>query len=405
MTSATSRKILVSGASIAGPAMAYWLNRYGFDVTVVERAPTVRLGGYPIDIRGSAISVVERMGLLPILRDAHIRTGSISFLDDDGSAMKVVPPEEVSGGTEGFDVEIPRWTLSTLLYDASNGAADYRFGESIAHIDDRPDAAIVTFESGKQEAFDLVIGTDGLHSNTRRLAFGAKEQFLTYMGYTFIGFTMPNFLGMSHGAAIRPAIGRMAALYAVRDSEMIHAFFNVVRDFPSEAELTSIDVQRALFREIYREDAGIVPEMLKALDTADDVYFDAVSQVHMPRWGKGRVAVIGDAAYAPSFLTGQGSSLALVGAYVLAGELASHENHEDSFEAYERIVRGFIETNQRLASFRGSQFVPNSQAEYDGLISRLGTIQVSGDDAYAQERRLAHNSLELPDYSGLEMVT
>ena len=405
MMRAAGRKILVSGASIAGPAIAYWLNRYGFDVTVIERAATVRLGGYPIDIRGSAIPVVERMGLLPALRQAHIHTGSITFVDDDGGIIRKVRPEEMSGGTEGFDVEIPRWSLSSLLYDASKGQADYRFNESITSIDDRTDGATVTFQSGAKQKFDVVIGADGLHSNTRRLVFGPEDQFLNYLGYTFVGFTMPNTLGLSHGAALRPAIGRLAALYAVRDSDTLHAFFNVARDFPTEGELADVNVQRALMREIYRGDGWVIPEMLDVLDKADDVYFDTVSQIHMPKWSSGRTALLGDAAYAPSFLTGQGSSLSLVGAYILAGELASHENHEDAFQAYERKARDFVEANQRLAAYRGSQFIPNDQAEFEGLRSRLATLQVGGDNARAEEKRRAHNSLELPDYCELERVS
>ena len=400
----TRKRILVSGASIAGPALAYWLTRYGCDVTVVERAPTVRLGGYPIDIRGSAIPVVERMGLMPALKAAHIETGSITFVAEDGSTIRKVPPEEVSGGTEGYDVEIPRWSLSSLLYDASRNEADYRFNESIASIENRPQDALVTFQSGRQEMFDIVVGADGLHSNTRALAFGDEAQFLKYLGYTFVGFTMPNILGLSHGAALRPAIGRLAALYAVRDADTLHAFFNIARDVPSDSELSSVDVQRALMREIYAGDGWVVPQMLEVLDTAEDIYFDTVSQVHMPRWSTGRVALIGDAAYAPSFLTGQGSSLSLVGAYILAGEIAAHDDHAEAFDAYEKKARNFIETNQYLASYRGSQFIPNDQAEFDMLLARLKTMQVGGDNARAEQKRQAHNSLDLPDYSPYELV-
>lgn len=404
MTIPQRKKILVSGASIAGPTAAYWLHRYGFDVTVVERAPVVRGGGYAIDIRGTAIGVVERMGLLTELKKAHIHTADIHFMAADGTTLRTVKPEELTGGVEGYDLELPRGTLSEMLYEASKHTVEYRFNESIESLDDASDGVYVTFKAGGREKFDLVIGADGLHSNTRKLAFGPEEQFLHYLGYTFTGFTMPNIFGLSHGAAFYSAVNRMAALYAVKQSETIHGFFTIACENPSVEELSSADLQRQIMRKRYSSDGWVIPKMLEAFETADDIYFDSVSQIRMPCWSKGRVALIGDAAAAPSFMTGQGSSVALVAAYVLAGELASHANHQDGFAAYERVAREFVDRNQEAASYRDWQFIPNTPVEAEALKNRLKTMEFGKPDEKTKRMREAHVCLNLPDYTDLEIV-
>jgi 2-polyprenyl-6-methoxyphenol hydroxylase-like FAD-dependent oxidoreductase len=345
------------------------------------------------------------MGILPALREAHIHTSNVVFKESDGSTLRAIKPEELTGGTEGFDVEVPRGVLSSLLYEVSRQYVEYHFNDSIASVDDRTDAILVTFESGSRQEYDLVIGADGLHSRTRQLAFGPEDQFLRYLGYTFAGFTMPNTLGLAETLTIYPAVERMAALYAIRKDEPLHGFLNICRDHPTVEELRSVDAQRRIMNDAFRGDGWAVPQILEAFATADDIYFDSVSQIHMPRWSKGRFALVGDAAYAPSFLTGQGSSLALVGAYVLAGELASHKQHDDAFDGYERICRDFIERNQQTTKVRGSQFVPNSPDEDRALRERLATMKFGASNKAAEEKREIHNSLVLPDYAGLEIAS
>jgi 2-polyprenyl-6-methoxyphenol hydroxylase-like FAD-dependent oxidoreductase len=388
-------KILVSGASIAGPAVAYWLQRYGFTVTVVEHAQALRGGGYPIDIRGTALDVVERMGVYPRLRAAHIDTRQLTFLDVDGVPIVSLEPQAVVGGAEGRDIEVRRGDLAAALYDATRDDVTYRFGDSIEALDEDADGVEVTFRSGLRRRFDLVIGADGLHSRTRALAFGPEEQFHRYLGYCFAGFTMPNPLGLSHEGVMWNAPGRAAALYAVGDHPHVHGFLNFALPEPPFAAFRDPAAQRELVAAVFAADGWEVPDMVRAMRAADDLFFDVISQIRMPAWSRGRVALVGDAAYAPSFLTGQGSSLALVGAYMLAGALATARDHGTAFADYERGTRGFVEQNQALVAEGDALLFPTTAealARRDALLRRGNvTPQAAG--------RPEHSALTLPAFA------
>ena len=388
-------KILVSGASIAGPAVAYWLQRYGFTVTVVEHAQALRGGGYPIDIRGTALDVVERMGVYPRLRAAHIDTRRLTFLDVDGAPIVSLEPQAVVGGAEGRDIEVRRGDLAAALYDATRDDVTYRFGDSIEALDEDADGVDVTFRSGLRRRFDLVIGADGLHSRTRALAFGPEEQFHRYLGYCFAGFTMPNPLGLAHEGVMWNAPGRAAALYAVGDHPQVHGFLNFALPEPPFAAFRDPAAQRELVAAVFAADGWEVPDMVRAMRAADDLFFDVISQIRMPAWSRGRVALVGDAAYAPSFLTGQGSSLALVGAYMLAGALATARDHGTAFADYERGTRGFVEQNQALVAEGDALLFPTTAealARRDALLRRRDvTPQAAG--------RPEHSALTLPAFA------
>ncbi|MEU3914435.1 FAD-dependent monooxygenase [Streptomyces sp. NPDC029721] len=387
------RHILVSGAGIAGPALAYWLHRQGSDVTVVEKAPAVRGGGYPVDIRGTALEVVRRMGLLPQLRRAHIRTRRITFLGTDGTSVAALRPEVLAGGTRS-DLEVPRGKLTSLLHDAVRDDVTFVFNDSVAALDDRPDRVEVTFRSGARRDFDLVIGADGLHSQTRRLTLGPEEPFHHYLGYCFTGFTLPNHLGLAHEGVVWNAPGRSAALYAFGAGEHVHGFLNFSRPDPPFEAFRSPGAQRELVAETFRDQQWEVPRLVAAMRSADDQFFDVVSQIHMPRWSAGRVALVGDAAYAPSFLTGQGTSLALVGAYLLAGELARNPNHREAFEAYERAARPFVTANQELVTKGDASLFPRTEEALSRRNDALRTLSALPADT----PRPAHSALVLPDY-------
>ncbi|WP_158813197.1 FAD-dependent monooxygenase [Methylocapsa sp. S129] len=398
---AKSRSVLISGASIAGPALAYWLDRYGFDVTVVERAAAIRSGGYPIDVRGTAIDVVERMGVLSQLQAAHIHTRRLTFVDADGNPIAAIAPEDLSGGAAGRDIELPRGELTSVLYDLTRDReVRYRFDDSIDALEDDGAGVDVRFRSGAEQRFDIAIGADGMHSNTRALAFGPEAPFNRYLGFCFNLFSLPNDLGLSHEAVVYAEPGRLAGVYAVGDSRTLHAFLNFATDEPPFHSNTDLDKQRQRTAEIFGGGGWIIRRLVAAMQRADDLFFDTVSQIHMPRWSSGRVALVGDAAHAPSFLSGQGSSLALVGAYVLAGELAAHADPVDAFASYERIARPFMEANQALASREGgSLLMPRTPEELDARNATLAAMQASGEaPSHSEGSGQAHNSLRLPDY-------
>lgn len=384
--------VLISGASIAGPALAYWLNRYGFDVTVVERAGAPRGGGYPIDVRGTALGVVERMGILPRLQAAHVDSRKITFLNADGTPITSVQPDAFTGGVEGRDLEVRRGDLTEALYGTVRDDVEFLFDDSVGTIEEHEHGVDVTFLGGGRRAFDLVVGADGLHSNTRKLAFGPEEQFHRYLGYCFAGFTMTNDFGLSHEAVLWNTPGRTAALYAVGGGEQLHGFLNfALPEAPFDAFRDPV-AQRDLVASVFAGDGWEIPRMVADMNAADDLFFDVISQIHLPRWSTGRVALVGDAAYAPSFLTGQGSSLALVGAYMLAGELAAQPDHQSAFTAYERGTREYVRLNQALVTEGGATMFPNTA---DALEQRNAMLR-DLSSLPADEGKPAYTALTLP---------
>lgn len=389
-------KILISGASIAGPTLGYWLAEYGFDVEIVERSSEVRGGGYPIDLRGSAMIVADRMGMTDQLRRAHLDIEALTLFDRGGEAIVALRPEEFSGGTQGLDVEVPRGDLAMLLYERTRDRCTYHFNDHVVALDDRGDAVEVEFKSGRRERYLYVIGADGLHSSTRGFALGPEDAFVRHLGYFFIGFTLPNIFGLDREQQVFSTVGRMAGLSSLRSNDRIAALLTVAADeMPSAAE-RDIDTQRRRFRAHFGEDGWHIPRLLEELDRADDAYCDTVSQIRMPAWSKGRIALTGDAAHAPSFITGQGSSLALAGAYVLAGELARHfDDPAAAFARYEAEYRPFAEANQNLAGKRW-QFIPTDP---ESELQRNQRLRESGlPTAPMEQKRAIHNGLEIKDY-------
>ncbi|MET8684583.1 FAD-dependent monooxygenase [Streptomyces sp. NPDC004732] len=388
------RTALISGASIAGPALAFWLNRHGYAVTVVEKAGALRGGGYPIDVRGTALEVVRRMGILPRLREAHIELRRLTFLDADGGEVASVAPHSLTGGAAGRDLEVRRGDLTDALYTAVRDDVEFLFGDSIDTFEQSGHGVDVTFRGGSRRTFDVVFGADGVHSRTREFLFGPEEQFHRYLGYCFAGFTMRNTFGLSHEVKMWNTPGRAAALYATGDHDEVHAFLNFAHPEPPFDAFRNPQAQRDLVAAVFADAGWEVPGMLAALRDADDLFFDAVSQIRMPRWSSGRVALVGDAAYAPSFLTGQGSSLALVGAYMLAGSLADRD-HATGFAAYEHDTRGFVTVNQDQVGKGDAPLFPTTARaleQRNAVLRRLSVLPATAE-------RPAHSALTLPEFT------
>jgi 2-polyprenyl-6-methoxyphenol hydroxylase-like FAD-dependent oxidoreductase len=395
VSTTAKRTVLISGASISGPALAYWLHRSGFAVTVVEKAGALRDGGYPIDVRGTAIEVARRMGILPQLRDAHIDSRRYTFLNADGSEVASLNPHAVAGSAEGQDLEVRRGDLATILYATVRDDVEFLFGDSIDTLDQTEQGVDVTFHSGQRRTFDLIVGADGMHSHTRESLFGPEDRFHRYLGYCFAIFTMPNAFGLSRELMMWNTPGKAAALYAVGGDDELHAFLIFHQPEPPFDVLRNPDAQRDLVATVFADAGWEVPRMVKALRDADDLFFDTAGQIRMPHWSSGRVALVGDAAYAPSFLTGQGSSLALVGAYMLANALATNRDHTAAFAAYERDVRGFVAMNQALVDDGAATLFPTTAQALEQRNSMLRDL-VTMPSATA---RPAHSALTLPEFA------
>lgn len=347
--------VLISGASIAGPALAHWLSRAGFEVTIVEKAAAPRAGGYPVDLRGTGVDVVRRMGLLPTLQDRHIDLRRFSFLDPDDTQVAVVGPED--DADREHHLEVRRGDLVDAVVAGVRDRVEIRFEDWIETLEESADGIDVVLHSGLRRRFDLVIGADGVHSRTRALRFGPEDQFHRYLGYVFAIYTIPNLAGadghrLEREIKMWSAPGETVAAYAVGDED-VHVFLNLHRPGLTSEQRRDAEAQRAVVTDAFTtprwRSSNPVAGFVQAMTEADDLFLDTATQIRMPRWSRGRVALVGDAAYAPSFLTGQGTSLAMVGAYVLAQALATSPDHRTAFDAYERGLRGFVTANQALA--------------------------------------------------------
>ncbi|MYS92405.1 MULTISPECIES: FAD-dependent monooxygenase [Streptomyces] len=395
VSTTAKRTVLISGASISGPALAYWLHRSGFAVTVVEKAGALRDGGYPIDVRGTAIEVVRRMGILPHLQDAHIDSRRFTFLNADGSEVASLTPRAVAGGVEGQDLEVRRGDLAANLYAIVRDDVEFLFGDSIDTLDQSERGVEVRLHSGQRRTFDLVVGADGMHSHTRESLFGPEEQFHRYLGYCFAIFTMPNTFGLARELVLWNTPGKAAALYAVGDNDELHAFLNFHQPEPPVDALRDPDAQRDLVATIFAGAGWEVPGLIQAMRDADDLFFDTAGQIRMPHWSSGRAALVGDAAYAPSFLTGQGTSLALVGAYMLANALATHRDYTAAFAAYERDMREFVAMNQALVDNGAATLFPTTVR----ALEQRNTILRDLVTMPSASARPAHSALTLPEFA------
>lgn len=349
----TNRRVLISGASVAGPALAFWLHRHGFTPTVVERAPEPRDGGYAVDFRGASLRVLDRMGLLEQVEAAATRMGEVTYVDGADRPLVVTPPTFQSG-----ELEILRGDLAGILHEATKDNVEYVFGDSITGVLERGDGVTVTFEHGEPREFDLVIGADGLHSNVRSLVFGDESRYRRDLGYYVSIFTVPNHLGLDHAGRFYNEPNRTIGVYSARDNTEAKALFWFGSP-PLDYDHRDVEQQRRIVEETFGGAGWETSKLLEAMREAPDFYFDSASQIVLDSYSRGRVALVGDAAYCAAPLSGMGTSLAIVGAYVLAGELAAAAgDHTTAFAAYETEMRGFVDVCQKLAQGNGKWFVP-----------------------------------------------
>jgi 2-polyprenyl-6-methoxyphenol hydroxylase-like FAD-dependent oxidoreductase len=352
--------VLISGASIAGPTLAFWLARGGFDVTVVERAPAPRPGGQAIDVRGPALTVIDRMGLLDRVASLRTHMKGMSTLDVDGREIERTTERTVSGGRfDSGDIEIMRDDLANLLLGASRDTIEYIYDDTIATLDQDADGVAVTFQHSPPRRFDLVIGADGLHSNVRRLLFGEERSFIRPLGIGLVIYTAPNILNLRDWQlAFRDEISGYV-IYPTRDNGELRVNLGFGMEW-EEFKRGDMQAQKDLILQRCAHLRGDIPRLLAALRDVDDFYFGPLAQVRMAAWSRGRVTLSGDAAHCPSPFSGQGTSLALVGAFVLGRELARNAgDHATAFARYEARMRPFVLLNQDMVSVERQGPIPD----------------------------------------------
>lgn len=386
--------VLISGAGIAGPCLAYWLARHGHQATIVERAPALRTGGYIVDFWGAGFDVAERMGLVPAIFEAGYDMEEVRQVDRNGKRLSGLPVSVLKRLTNGRFTSLPRSELSALIFRSLGDRVETIFDDSITAIDDRPDAVHVQFERSSPRSFDLVVGADGLHSQVRRLVFGDHHE--RYLGIKVAAFASTGYRPRDEGVYLmHTELGQQVGRFSMRDDRMLFLF--VFKD-PSPELPATIDGQKALLRERFSRSGWEAASILAALDGADNVYLDRVSQIQMERWTRGRVALVGDAAFCVSLLAGQGSALAMVAAYILAGELArATGDHASAFSRYHERLHGFISGKQRAAVRFAPFFAPTSRFGMfvRNQVMKLMAVPFVSKLAIGRELR---DSIELPDY-------
>ncbi|MFG2502684.1 FAD-dependent monooxygenase [Streptomyces sp. NPDC048441] len=391
--------VLISGASIAGPALALWLSRYGARVTVIEKASALRAGGFAVDFRGDVHrTVLRRMGIWDEVHRRQTHMGRQTVVDADDKECVDLPAFMMSG-----DVEIFRGDLSKILHERTSAGTDsveYVFGDSIASLTEDSEGVDVTFDHGAPRRFDLVVGADGLHSHTRRLAFGDESRYLHHLGFYVAGFDMPNDLGLDRTARMYSEPGRMAAINNYDGAPDRAGGFLVFRSEQLAYDRHDVGEQKTLIADRFTEMGWQhTPKVLAALDKADDLYFDAIAQIHVDRLSKGRVVLLGDAGYGAT-MGGIGTGTALVCAYVLAGELAAARGeHRAAFAAYEAEIRDYAKGCQKQAGNAGPFFAPPTERKLrsrDRMYRMLSSRVLAGFFKKVTERTAS--SLELKDY-------
>jgi 2-polyprenyl-6-methoxyphenol hydroxylase-like FAD-dependent oxidoreductase len=360
----TGAAVLVSGASFAGLATAYWMNRLGYRVTLIEVASGLRKGGTPVDIEGEAIGVLARMGVIDAVRAKALPPRGFEFKDAADGTLGTFGGERGPDDAPDEKYEIHRDDLLEILFALVEGPVELVYGQSIKQLEDRPDGVAVTFDNGSRRDYALVFGCDGNRSNTRRLAFEGTDDFSYFMGgYFFIKVVSTTGLLPANMSQIFSVPGRTALLNGYDNQT------DIALAFRTEREIDYHYRDRAQLRRMVHDHFdGLgwkVPAMLEHVDADDDFYFDKINQIRMPIWSKGRIALVGDAGYCVSPVAGMGGSMAIIGAARIADALERHGiDHATAFQEYHDKLSPFVEAVQEKAvSFGMAMMFPSDDAE------------------------------------------
>lgn len=391
-------KIAINGAGIAGTTLAYWLHHYGHDPVLIEQAPHPRTGGYVIDFWGNGYDVAERMDLIPRLETLGYHVDDWKLVDENGRPTGGFAVDVINHMTEGRVISLQRSDLAKAIYEKIDGKVETVFGDSVASITETGTGVRVGFDRQSERDFDLVIGADGLHSRVRSLVFGPESRFERYLGYHVAAVQVDGYRPRDEDTYVshtRP--GRQVARFSMRDDKTL--FLYVFRAEIAGGEVPRTDAERkAMLHRVFGELGWEVPRILEATDTASEIYYDRVSQIHMDRWSKGRVGLVGDAAAAVSLLAGEGCGLAMTGTYVLAGELHRADgDYAKAFARYEEVMMPFVRRKQKSARGFAQAFAPSSEFRLflRDLATKVMKVPFLADLIVGNELGA---SIDLPDY-------
>ncbi|MGF7182142.1 FAD-dependent monooxygenase [Tunturiibacter psychrotolerans] len=353
--------VLVSGASFAGLATAFWMNRLGYRVTVVEVGKGLKTGGSPVDIKEGTVDIVKRMGLLERIQASSLKAKAVDFLDVEGVRIARTPAQ--SGGAQGSnpEYEIERDALLHMMFEEVKSDVEFLFDDSIARLEETADEVAVTFKSGRQQSFSLLFGCDGNHSSVRRMCFGEESAYSHFLQNYFSITIVDKLLIEEDTAQMYNVPGKVVMLNAYNNKTDIIFCFYSEKEVPYSYR--DQEEQRGIILQQFGGEGWRTRELLEELSRYRDFYFDKMCQIRMPSWTKGRVALVGDAGYCASPAAGMGGSLAIVGATALADAFQKHPgSFEAAFRAYNDSLRPFVEDVQAQAvNFGLEMFVPRSE--------------------------------------------
>jgi 2-polyprenyl-6-methoxyphenol hydroxylase-like FAD-dependent oxidoreductase len=360
LDSRSSRDILISGGGIAGLTLGILLKEHGWNPLVIERAPAPQTGGYMMDFFGTGWDVAERMGLTDALRAVHYPIDTMRYVDERGVPYLTVPLDRFRRAMGGRYVYLLRSDLERILLDrAKQVGVDVRFGTSIESLRSAEGRVEVTFENDEQASVALLIGADGVHSRVRELAFGPEAMFARHLGCHVAAFHAPLVAEAERSLVLYEEVDRVAAFYPLSNERMDTMY--LFRD--TEEDSTTSGDRLWLLRRRFADAGWIASRVLEDLPDDAPLFFDALIQIQMPRWSSGRVCLVGDACGCLTLAAGQGSHMAMAGAYVLASEL-SRRPHEPlkAIDAYEAFFKPKVERKQAEARKFAARMVPDARS-------------------------------------------